>query len=212
MQALVELAIAVTLAPWTLRTEHRVRAHTSGLTDDDILHAVLQSAYFNHLNRIADVVAQPLDYTVRHLPPAVNREVPARAPAPSVVGGPYAIDPAGRAATWHALETWRDYILDHDERSGSKRLPQSRRLVIASHVARLVGSDDDVAAPTDALDRLLVDLATQVALRPWSITDLTLAPLRALCLPDATLFDACATASAIDTHARVLVALRALAT
>jgi alkylhydroperoxidase family enzyme len=212
MQMLIELAHAVTVAPWTLTRDHLARAHIAGLGDDDVLHAVLQSAYFNHLNRIADVVAVPLDYAVRHMPPAVDRSVPARVVAPHVLAGPFAIEPTRRAASWTALLAWRDYILDREIGEGRRRLPQTRRLVIATQVARLVGDSIDLVPPTDALDRLLVDLARQVALQPWAITDATLAPLREACLDDAQLFDVCATASTADTFARATVALRALAT
>ena len=52
----------VTEEPRTLSRAHHDRAIDAGLSDDDILHAILLSAYFGHLNRIADAVAVPLDY------------------------------------------------------------------------------------------------------------------------------------------------------
>src|ERR1700760_4401934 len=60
-RALIELVRLVTATPWALSREHRAR--WSALGDDDLVHAIALSSYFGHLNRIADAVAIPLDYT-----------------------------------------------------------------------------------------------------------------------------------------------------
>jgi alkylhydroperoxidase family enzyme len=207
MQMLIALAHGVTLAPWELSRALLARAHDAGLTDDDVLHAVMLSAYFNHLNRIADAVAVPLDYEVRHRPEPIDRSVPARALAPRQLAGEAALDPQQRPDTWAALGAWQTYVMDRDA-----PLDRRRRTVIAAHVAHLVGQSAEVIPPNDVLDQLLVKLATALSTRPWSITDADFAPLRATCMDDATLFDACVTASTADTRARINVALRALAT
>src|ERR1700733_7695646 len=74
-RALIELVQLVTAAPWSITREHRAR--WNALTDDDVVHAIALSAYFGHLNRIADAVAIPLDYACRIAAPPIDH---ARAP------------------------------------------------------------------------------------------------------------------------------------
>src|SRR5262245_52468639 len=111
MRMIAELAVVVTEAPWTLSRHHLQRAHKAGLGDEDVLHAITLASYFGHLNRIADVVQAPLDYTVkleaRRADPSVAPW--SRAPEPRV--GRPAIDIARRPATANALTEWRHYII-----------------------------------------------------------------------------------------------------
>lgn len=93
---IADVARTVTVAPWTLRR--------GTLPADDLLHVIALSAYFGHLNRIADAVAIPLDYEVQRLPPHADPSVPALAPAPHAVAGRPVIELAARPATRDALE------------------------------------------------------------------------------------------------------------
>src|SRR6185295_19034111 len=87
VRSLAELAATVTEAPWRLSRGVHERARDAGLTDDDVLHAIALAAYFGHLNRIADAVAVPLDYDVRHVPPRAEPAVPPLLAAPHPVQG-----------------------------------------------------------------------------------------------------------------------------
>lgn len=79
----------VTQAPWRLTSAHHTRALAAGLGDAEVLHAIALSAFFGHLNRMADAVDIALDYKVVIAPPAVDLEQAAMAVAPRArVGRP----------------------------------------------------------------------------------------------------------------------------
>jgi len=208
MRLLGELVTLVTLAPWTLARGDRDRAHTAGLSDDDILHAIALSAYFGHLNRIADAVAVPLDYQVQRMPPAADPSLPALAPATIAITGRAAIDLARRPATASALTAWRSYMFDRDA-----PLTRRARTVIARWVALWLG-DGGISAPADLtvnpIDDALRELAEIVTLAPWQLGEHSFARLRAAGFDDAQLFDAVAVTSATGTFSRITVALGAL--
>jgi alkylhydroperoxidase family enzyme len=208
-RVLADLATTVTLAPWTLSDDHRAHAHAAGLTDEDILHAVVLSSYFGHLNRIADATGVPLDYQVAIAPPAVDASVPPLAPAPEAFTGRPAIELAMRPATYTALADWRTYIYDRDA-----PLTRRQRTFIVRSVAEWLG-DAGISSPADLtanpLDAKLHALAETVTLAPWRLSDSSFAPLRAEGFDDAALFDVCATASSAGVWLRVEVALVALA-
>jgi hypothetical protein len=188
-RALIDVARIVTEAPWELR-----RAHVGELADDALLHAIALSAYFGHLNRIADAVAVPLDYDVRHMPPVADPTVPALAPAPSPLTGVPALELAARPATATALAAWQAHALaGHD--------------AIASWVAGWLG---DARRATRAGDADLHRLAELVTLAPWQLDDRAFAPLRARGWTDAALFGAVAATSTAGVGSRIHVALVAL--
>lgn len=201
---LSEIAMLVTEAPWTLSPEHRARSHAAGLSDDELLHAIALSAFFGHLNRIADAVAVPLDYEVHHRPPHAEPATPALPRAPTLRHGRPAIAIEARPTTAAALAAWRDYIL--------ARAPENH--AIAAWVAGLLGDGDAAsyghgAAPPDAA--ALRGLVEQITLAPWQLDEAAFAPLRALGRDDAALFDLCAAASTFGVMSRIRVALIALA-
>ncbi len=209
MRMLGELVIQVTQTPWTLARADRDRAHLAGLSDEDILHAIALSAYFGHLNRIADAVAVPLDYKVTRMPPATDPTVAAMAPSTIAVTGRPAIELTRRPATSAALTAWRSYMFDRDA-----PLTRRSRTVIARWVALWLG-DGGISAPADLtvnpIDDALRELAELVTLAPWQLTDQSFARLRAGGFTDAQLFDAVAVASATGTFSRITVALAAMA-
>jgi alkylhydroperoxidase family enzyme len=192
-RALIELVQLVTTAPWSLSRE--LRARWIALDDDDLVHAIALSAYFGHLNRIADAVAIPLDYACKLAAPPIDH---ARAPfprAPRIVTATPSLDLARRPATTTAIATWREHVR-----------AKPSYAVIAAWNEGWLGASAAVEAGGE-----LFALAFKVALAPWQLGDDAYAPLRAQGWTDAALFDACATASSTNAWTRIDVALRALA-
>ncbi|HEX7842233.1 MAG TPA: hypothetical protein VF469_32395 [Kofleriaceae bacterium] len=194
---LAEVASLVTETPWALSPGHHARAREAGLSNDELLHAIALAAFFGHLNRIADAVAVPLDYEVRHRPPHAQPATPPLLRAPAPRRGVPALAIESRPATAAALAAWRDYLV--------ARSPASRQ--IAAWVAALLGDGEGEPAEDSPLGRLI----EQVTLAPWQLGDGSFAPLRALGYDDAALFDACAAASSFGVFSRLRVALVALA-
>jgi len=209
VRALIALAIAVTERPWSLTGADLARARAGGLDDSAVLHAILQTALFGHLNRIADAVGVEADYPDRfgapHVEPATPPYLPASDPPPAGTGP---IELGLRAGATELHDAWRTYALDRDT-----LLDRRRRGVIAAAVARVLG---DLSTPTvdpaDELDRALVELAEIVALAPWRLGSAAYARVRELGLADdAKVFDAVATASGCTVFSRIAVTLAAFA-
>jgi len=208
MRGLAELVTIVTEAPWTLSRTHRDRSHEAGLGDEDILHAIMLSSYFGHLNRIADVVAVPLDYQVQVEPPHADPSVEPWPTAPGPVVGRLAIELERRPTTANALAAWRSHAFERNA-----PLTRRQRHVIARWVALWLG-DGGISRPDDLtanpLDDDLRILAEQVTLAPWKLDDRSFDRLRASGFDDAALFDACVVASTAGVLSRITVALTAL--
>jgi alkylhydroperoxidase family enzyme len=204
VRALAALARAVTEAPWTVS-----RALRGPLSDDEVLHAITLSAFFGHLNRIADVVDLPLDYDVQLEVPRADPTVPPWPMAPSLVANRPAIDLARRPETAHAFTTWRHYAFYARDTPLTRR----QRTLIARWVATWLG-DGGVSPPTDLtanpLDDAIRAAAEIVTLAPWRVSELAFARLRAAGFDDAAVFDVCATATAAGMFFRIDVALAAL--
>lgn len=196
---LAEVASVVTETPWALSPGHHARVREAGLSDDELLHAIALAAFFGHLNRIADAVAVPLDYEVRHLPPHAEPATPPLGPAPRVRRGTPALAIESRPATAAALAAWRDYLVARDPVNHS----------IAAWVAALLGDGDGEPVPDD--ESPLRRLVEQVTLAPWQLGDPSFAPLRAIGYDDAAVFAVCAAASSFGVFSRLQVALVALA-
>jgi hypothetical protein len=198
----------VTVAPWTLAR--------GTLADDELLHVIALSAYFGHLNRIADAVAVPLDYDVQLQPPPADPNVPAFAPAPAPITRTPMLALAARPATHTALEAWKTYVLERDDKP--PMLTLADRALIAAWVAEWLG--DGVTPVPDAAStatyrslgdiELLRRLAETVTLAPWQLTDASYAGLRARGFDDAALFDVCVVASTAGVVSRIAVALGSL--
>lgn len=207
-RALVDLVVRVTREPWALSSADR-----GGLGDDDVLHAIALSAFFGHLNRIADATGVPLDYRVAIEVAPADAAMAPMATASERVRGARAIEMTQRPATLAALTAWRDYVM-------GKPSPLSReeRAAIASWVGDWLGDSDDgdddaatapaiAASPRAVALKALAEIAT---LAPWQLGEAAYAPLRALGFDDPAIFDACATASSCGAFSRIDVALRAL--
>ena len=206
---IAELAVAVTEAPWKLSPSHLARAYKADLSDEDVLHVITLASYFGHLNRIADAVQAPLDYTVQLEPPHADPSIGPWPTAPELVTGRPAIDIARRPATANAFTEWKHYIFY----SRDAPLTRRQRTLIARWVATWLG-DGGISPPTDLtanpVDEVLRTLAEVVTLAPWQITDETFAPMRAAGFDDPAIFDACATATSAGVFSRIEVALVAL--
>ena len=193
---IAELATTVTETPWALSADHHARGRDAGLSDDELLHVIALSAFFGHLNRVADAVAVPLDYEVRHLPSPAEPATPPLHRAPARIRGTPVLGIDARPATAAALAAWRDYVVAQS--------PVNQQ--IAAWVAALLGDGDPSPGDESELRRLV----EQVTLAPWRLGDDSFAPLRSSGLDDAALFDACAAASAFGVFSRIRVALTAL--
>ncbi len=196
--------MTVTEAPWTLNGAARAALTAAGLDDDAVLHAIALSAYFGHLNRIADATGVPLDYEVTASPPATEAAVPPLATAPAPVLGAAALTLSRRPATAAALGAWTDELFARDP----GYLPRTVRADVATTVAAWLGAP--TALPAAPLDPDLHALVAQVALAPWQLSDASFTALRARGWDDAALFELCAVTSTATVTARIDVALRAL--
>jgi alkylhydroperoxidase family enzyme len=196
-RALIEVATLVTEQPWRVR-------RVAELDDDALVHAIALSAYFGHLNRIADAVAVPLDFGVRHVPPATDPSIPALAPAPAAATGAPALSLEARPATATAFGAWYEHVFDRDA-----ALARSERTQIAGWVAEWLGAPR-YAHDEANVDRDLRRLAELVTLAPWQLSDTVFAPLRARGWDDEKLFDAVVTASTAGMAARMHAAFVAI--
>ncbi|HEU0030998.1 MAG TPA: hypothetical protein VFQ53_10230 [Kofleriaceae bacterium] len=197
LRALATVATIVTETPWALRP-----AHAAGLSDDELLHAIALSAYFGHLNRIADATAVPLDYRVRREPAHAEPATPALSPAPAPLARSSRRSLDARPATAAALTAWSDHVLERDA-----PLPRGVRSAIATHVRALLGAGRPGHA--SFAERPVLELASTLTLAPWRLGASAFAPLRPA-LDDAMLFDVCVVASTVGVEARIEVALAAL--
>lgn len=206
---LADLTMLVTEAPWSLSRAHHERAHAAGLSDDDIVQAIALSAFFGHLNRIADAVGVPLDYEVRHLPAPPDPSIDALPPAPVARSGRPAIDLIRRPATAAALAEWKRFIFQRDA-----PLTRRQRTLLARWVAAWLG-DGGISSPKELtanpLDDMLRTVAEIITLAPWKLDDHSFDVL-AGSFGDAAVFDVCATASSQGVFSRIEVALISLAT
>jgi hypothetical protein len=192
VRALVRVAIAVTERPWALAPE-------PDLPREHFEHAVLQSAIFGHLNRIADAVDVPADYPDDFGAPHAEPSTPPYARAPRVLAG--AFDFAKPP-----FDAWRAHAYDRDA-----PLSRRERALIAGVVAAALG---DANVPSDApasqRERAIVALAETVTLAPWRLNQSAYSPLRVEGLvDDSAIFDVVATASAAGFFSRIRVAFGA---
>ena len=215
MRALAQIARTVTETPWLLDASALAAARAAGLGEEAILQAILLSAFFGHLNRMADAIGIALDYHVAQTPPHAEPATPAYLPAPFSDAAQRDsasrsdLDAVRRTGATEALLAWREYALLRDA-----PLDRRQRTLIAQAVAERLG-DRAIAraeSPRSALDAALIATADEVTLAPWRLGAATVARLRAAGLADdAAIFDAIATASGCTTFSRIRVALRAFA-
>lgn len=207
MRVLAHLARGVTETPWSLGAKDAEAARAAGFTEEHIVHAVALSAFFGHLNRIADAVDVPLDYPVLREPPRAEPATPPYRRAPRAAEGGARFSLADRPATAAALEAWRSYVMERD----SGLLDRPARARMAAHVGALLGQASPDATAISPVDAALFDLAERVTLAPWRLGEAAYAPLHKLGFDEASIFDAVVVASTAGVRARIEVALSALA-
>lgn len=213
VRSVAQLVQKITETPWRLGPADRTQAHAAGLSDEALFQVVLLSAFFGHLNRIADAVGVELDYAVALTPPHAEPTTPPylrpeKEEWPTAGPQPLSVDL--RPSVVAPLAAWRSHALLREA-----PLSQKQRAVIAHAVAVRLGDAATVrehdAAPLTQLDEALVAAADEVTLAPWRLGAETVARLRAAGLHDEpVIFDALATASACATFSRIYVALAAL--
>lgn len=213
-RALCHLTRVITEAPWTLGPQDLAQARTAGLRDEAILHVVLLSSFFGHLNRIADAVGIELDYRVQNRPPPADPKTPPYTrPAPSSFvdsRAPRVLDLSLRPGIAELFEAWQTYALHRDA-----PLDRRQRALIAHSVAQRLGDRDHTNATQfeaqSPLDEALILTADEITLAPWRLSAATIDRLRTAGLTeDPAIFDAIATATACTTFSRIRVALAAL--
>jgi hypothetical protein len=211
IRALVAFTIAVTEQPWAMSSTDLAAMRDAGFADTAILHAVLQSANFGHLNRIADAVDVPADYPDHYGAPHVEPATPPYLP-PADSPDPRAPKPLQLADRDNAVElyaAWRAHAVDRE----TATLDRRRRAVIARAVAVRIGDQSvNDGALVDELDHALFELAEVVTLAPWQLGPPAFERVRRLGLADdADVFDAVATASSCTVFSRIETVLAALA-
>lgn len=215
MRELARLAVAITEAPWSLRPSDLSRARAAGFSDEVVLHVVVLSALFGHLNRVADAVGIELDYPGPIRPPHAEPATPPYLrPDPAVwpdPDAPRALELSMRPGAVEALAAWRAHALLRDA-----PLTRPQRALIAHAVAERLGDAATVRAlqPLSAvgpLEEALIAAADTVTLAPWRLGRETVDRLRAAGLAeDEAVFDALATAAGCTVFSRIRVALAAL--
>ncbi len=211
--AIVELATLVNETPWRVSASDFDRARGARLSDDAIVHVVVQTAFFNHLNRVADGVGIDFDY-VSALPSMAreNHEPiprPERADWPTIDSDTPSFSLARRPATNEAFERWRAHNLErHAPLSSRDR--QVIVLAVANALCDAATASEVVdAIPHDRREARLADYATALTLAPWRLADATLDPLRQEGLDDAGLLDVIAVGAFQNTASRLRLAFAA---
>ncbi len=166
----------------------------AGLSDAAIVHVVVQSAFFNYLNRVADGVGIDFDYE-SPLPRMEKDATLEPVRATSTFGNPVtALRLADRPGTAEAFARWRAYLLDG----------RRERQVIAAAVAAELGDASVAAAdPASPLEHALAAYAITLTSAPWQLSASSLAPLRGFGLDDRAILDVIAVASCQNTVSRI---------
>jgi hypothetical protein len=189
------------------------RARAAGLSHDTLVHAVVLSAFFNYLNRVADatgleydrevVIATPATDAEREPIPRLERASWPRAARPSVLA-------ARRPATAEALAAWQAHVLD---RSAPLEPSERRQLAWAAaeslcDAATAEELGDAVPAAPRAV--LLDAYARKLTETPWRVDRTDLDALRRVGLDDAGLLDVVAVVAFQNAASRIRLGLRAL--
>jgi alkylhydroperoxidase family enzyme len=208
--AILALATEVTERPWALRGADLERARAAGLGDDAVLQAVVLSAYFNYLNRVADAVDIEFDYESPLPVPDrdPSREPEARPPREAWPTRPaFGLALAQRPLTAEAFDRWRTYVLERDAPLSRRERAVVVRAVAASLCdARTVEALAE-AAPGSPREERLAAYAERLTATPWRLTEDDLHALRALGLDDRGLLDVISVASFPNTASRLSLLL-----
>jgi alkylhydroperoxidase family enzyme len=208
-KALAGLASLLSESPWLLEPSDLDRARRAGLSDAELRHAVVLSAFFNYLNRVADAIDLELDYESPL--PRMTRD-PARAPFER--GSRSRATPAFAELsirelprTEEALRRWSDYVLRRAE-----PLAVSERTTLARAAAGALGDEATSIelGPEGDLSprgRLMAELSRKLTLSPWSWVKDDLERLRGLGFDDRALLDIVSVIAFQNTASRIRIAI-----
>jgi len=208
--ALLGLATSVTQHPWALERADHDRARAAGLGDGTILQAVILSAYFNYLNRVADAVDIEFDYEsalprpdrdpLRESVPRPSRESWPTAPA-------FGLRLADRPGTAEAFDRWRAYVLEREAPLSRRDRAVLARAVAGSLCDGRTVEDLGDAAPRSAREEALAGYAEVLTATPWRLDEDQLHGLRGLGLDDRGLLEVISVASFQNTASRLRLIL-----
>jgi alkylhydroperoxidase family enzyme len=208
--ALLALATRVTETPWSLAPSDHVAARSAGLGDGAVLHAVILSAYFNYLNRVADAIDLEFDY--ESALPRPDRD-PTREPAALPPRARWPAGPAfglrfdARPPTFEAFVAWRTYVLERDAPLARRERAVLVRAVASSLCdARTADAHGD-ATPRSAREELLAAYAEKLTRTPWRLAEADLVALRGVGFDDRGLLDVISVTSFQNTASRLRLTL-----
>ena len=211
-RAIVGLTSLVNEVPWTLEPADFDRARAAGLSDDVVLHVVLQTAFFNHLNRVADGVGIEFDYETSLPPMARLEREPLPRPERSAWPRPRArpsLSLDRRPASAETFARWSEHNVDREAPLSRRDRSVIRGAVASALCDETTVAEVDGAIPRDEREQRLADYATLLTLAPWRVGAASLAPLRGLGLDDAALLDVIALGGFQNTASRIRLALAA---
>lgn len=174
---------------------------------------VVQTAFFNHLNRVADGVGIELDYPTGL--PAMARvdraplPRPERAAWPRPSSVPTRLSLEQRAATGEAFARWSDHVLERDAPLSRRDRAVVRRAVAGALCHEGLFALLEFATPAGGREEALSTYADTLTRSPWRVDSSSLAPLRAAGLDDEALLDVIALTSFQNAASRIELALAA---
>lgn len=206
-EALARLSRVLSDEPWRFGAAELDACRAAGMPEPAILHAIVQSAFFNYLNRVADATGIVFDYATPLPPMPVERkrEPYARPPRAAWPHPTSVFALADRPVTAQRFAAWRRYLLEREQPLSRRE----RRLVAG--VAALATCDEAGAAalavePSSAREIALAAYADRLSRAPWQLGEADLAPLRAHGLDDRALLDVISVASSQNTASRLTLA------
>ena len=207
-RALFDLSLVLSDEPWRFGAGQLDAGRAAGLSDAALLHAVVQSAYFNYLNRVADATGIDFDYEspLPRIPIDRARDPHPRPPPAAWPRPPAVFALADRPQTAERFTAWRQLLFDRDQ----PLTRRDRRLV--ARAAALATCDAAGAhalatgEPTTPREHALVAYADLLSRAPWRLGAADLAPLRAAGLDDRALLDLITVASFQNTASRLTLA------
>jgi alkylhydroperoxidase family enzyme len=208
-RALARFSTCLSDEPWAVTAADVDELRAAGLSEAAVLHTVVQSAFFNYLNRVADAVGIDFDYasTLPRMEKDEMREPAARPPRdawPRADRAPLvAARFAERPATFEAFQKWRAYLMER-EAPLSRR---DRRVIAAAVATELCDAatlqDLRGSEPADEREHALAAYAVTLTSAPWRLSERSLEPLRALGLDDRALLDVITVAAYQNTASRI---------
>jgi alkylhydroperoxidase family enzyme len=213
-RALAGLCNVMAEAPWTIDRGDLERLHAAGLGDDEIVHAVVLSAYFNYLNRVADGIDLDWDYTSplpRYDKQVERAAVPRPPQAEWPAGGGLGLSIGVRPASAAAVPVWRRLVMEREGGIGVER----RAIVARAAAAALCDRSGSGSEPVNVSvnvhvndpEPALRELSRKLTLTPWAMTENDVASLRRIGLDDRAILDVVTTTAHQNAVSRLSLLL-----